>query len=238
MRKAITDEGLIHLLGEYSFDHPGKKIKIPEFGKYIREKGFDVEDYTIRRNDKCKKYIDSLNNKAHENVKNELVTYKTIDADAFINANKSRSDLKKALIERDSYYSRIANHAVIVLNEKKELEQQIEALKKKNEDLQSKLEKVKANANNDREQEKTIAKLKKLLNEYVYPDIANILLAEEGVIGPKDPSYRNTIVSKDKIHVISADTVIKPEDEDIPEETIKPSEFGTINRLSGGFGKR
>ncbi len=233
MRKAITNEELIHLVDEYHFDHPGQKIKIPAFGKYVREKGFDVEDHTIRRYKDCRAYIDSLNNKTSETAENELVTYKTIDADAFIDANKNRSDLKRALIERDSYYSRVASNAVNAIKEKQSMLKEIENLKNKISTLEYELEKAKAKYSGDLKLVETNKMLKKILDEYVYPDIANIMLEKEGLVELED-----TIVSKDKINIISANTNIKNITEQSSETSSDISEFSTISHMVSNFGKR
>ena len=239
MRKVTSNEELIHLVDEYAFDHPGQKIKIPAFGKYIRSKGFPVEDHTIRRYKDCTAYINSINAKTSEDAENELVTYKTIDADEFLDANKTRSALKKALIERDSYYLRIAYNAVNAINEKKSLEKECSDKDAMIAELEGKIKKLKSKVTDCKNLEETNKVLKRILDDYVYPDIANIILEKEGVFKKQNTIISRTgTVSEDKIALISASTVINDESEEIHEAPVKTSEFDSINRMTTGFGNR
>ena len=48
-QKSIEDNELIRLLDEYRLNNPNIKVTIPVFGTYIRSRGYDVQDHTIRR---------------------------------------------------------------------------------------------------------------------------------------------------------------------------------------------
>ncbi len=218
MRKSITSETLIHFVDEYTFDFPGKKIKIPALGDYIRKKGFpNVQNYTIRRNKECVDYISSLNNKTEENVRNDLVTYKTIDVDAFIAANSSPAALKKALIEKDSYYARIANNAVIVIDENKSLKKEKEELQKKNIELIAEIERLKEK----KADSIPVKTLKKILKDYVYPEFANAILDKEGILKAEASMVPNETLDA---NLIDANTELTP-------KIIEESEFDAIKSL-------
>lgn len=90
--KSIDSEELIRLLEEYRSQHYNKMIKIPEFGAYIRGRGYEVQDYTIRRDNKFREYLEKVNKEKEEELYNDLVTYQTIDAEAFIKTNGTRGN--------------------------------------------------------------------------------------------------------------------------------------------------
>ena len=222
MRKAITDEELIRLVDEYAFDHPGKKIKIPAFGEYVRSKGYsNVQDHTIRRNKGCVEHIESLNTKTEENTINDLVMYKTLDVDAFMTANRNPASLKKALVERDSYYARIASNAVEMNKESKVIKAKCEELEKKNAELTAQLEKMKAKKPNN----VPVKVLKKILGDYVYPEFADAILNKEGILKTEESMVPDELL---ETNLIDADTELNP-------GIIEESEFDAINALLNGI---
>ena len=221
MRKAITDEELIRFVDEYAFDYPGKKIKIPELGDYIRDKGLsNVQDYTIRRNHKCVEHIKSINNKTEEHTISDLVMYKTLDVDTFMATHRSPIAMKKALIERDSYYARIANNAVKVNQESKSLKTKNEELLKKNSELAAEIENLKSKIANNI----PVKTLKKILSNYVYPEYANAILNKEGILKTEESMVPD--ISMDE-NLIGTDTELTP-------KIIEESEFDAINALLRG----
>lgn len=56
-KKTVEAEVLIKLLDEYRLDNPNVKVTIPQFGVYIRNKGYNVQDYTIRRSTEFRAYL-------------------------------------------------------------------------------------------------------------------------------------------------------------------------------------
>lgn len=131
-KKAITTDELIHLADQYRIANPGMKIKIPEFGNFVRSNGHsNVQDYTIRRDPKVCEHIHTLNAQAAAIRETDLVTYHTLDIDAFIRKNLTPAKLKAALTQLDQYYCRIAEHAVTAITERKNLEKKLKILKRK-----------------------------------------------------------------------------------------------------------
>lgn len=220
--KTIKSEELIKLLDEYRLDNPGMKLTIPKFGAYIRNKGFDIPDYTIRRDQSFREYLDNVNKDSEEDVYNDVVTYKTIDTEAFLTKNNSKSKLKEALDMRDRYYANIAARAAESIKARKTAEEKVEQLEERVAELEDQLVNAQAKADNADIQKKdmAIAKLKAILDSYIYPDAANALLKKDGILEVINSVIADEVMDEKTIH---ADT------------EIKTSKYDSVNKLLGGF---
>lgn len=220
--KSFDEEVLIKLLDEYRSQHYNKTIKIPEFGKYVREQGYDIQDYTIRRDARFREYLEKTNEEQEENVYNDLVTYQTIDVEAFIRNNGTKEKMKAALINRDTYFANIANKAIKAIDKKRKAEAELEKAKKKIEELEEKLEKVQVKTDNKKlkEKDEIIKKLKGILSEYIYPDVANAFLEKEGIL-----DVVNEIVSGEQLENVTMDV----------NTNINKFKHDSVNKLMDGF---
>lgn len=220
--KTIKSEELIKLLDEYRLDNPGMKLTIPKFGAYIRNKGFDIPDYTIRRDQSFREYLDNVNKDSEEDVYNDVVTYKTIDTEAFLTKNNSKSKLKEALDMRDRYYANIAARAAESIKARKTAEEKAKQLEERVAELEDQLVNAQAKADNADIQKKdmAIAKLKAILDSYIYPDAANALLKKDGILEVINSVIADEVMDEKTIH---ADT------------EIKTSKYDSVNKLLGGF---
>lgn len=220
--KTIKSEELIKLLDEYRLDNPGMKLTIPKFGAYIRNKGFDIPDYTIRRDQPFREYFDAVNQESEEEVYNDVVTYKTMDVEAFLTKNNSKAKLKEALNLRDRYYANIAARAAESIKARKTAEEKVEQLEERVAELEDQLVNAQAKADNADIQKKdmAIAKLKAILDSYIYPDAANALLKKDGILEVINSVIADEVMDEKTIH---ADT------------EIKTSKYDSVNKLLGGF---
>lgn len=221
-KRAIEAETLIRLLDEYRFDNPNVKVKISQFGVYIRNKGYNVQNYTIRRSAEFIAYFNKTKNNTEEDSLSDLVTYKTLDVDDFIKRNHTEGNLRNALINRDSYYARVAANAVKAINARKAMEYKVSELEKHVAELESQLANVQAKADNAeiRKKNAAISTLKRILDGYIYPEAANAILEKEGILEVVNSTIPEELM-KEKI--VSADTDIKSFD------------FDCVNKLLGGF---
>lgn len=220
--KSFNSNDLIRLLDEYRLQHYEKTIKIPAFGKFIREQGYDIQDHTIRRDANFRAYLEDVNRGQEENFYNDLITYQTIDANAFIEKNRTKNAMKEALINRDNYYASIANKAMKAINEKKKAEEDLEKAKKQIKELEEKLEKNKTKINKKelKEKDEIIKKLKRILSQYIYPDVANAFLEKEGIL-----DVVNEICSEKLVEKITIDV----------DTDMKKFKHDSVNKLLGGF---
>lgn len=216
--KTIDDEALLDLIGKYYTEvckGDAHKMKLPALAGYIADNGYPgyrVE--SLRRSAKARAYIESLKQTDEEKASRILVAYKTLDVDDLLDHNRTRASLKTALIALDAYYKEIAEGTI-------EISKKYQVLSKKYGEVQNKLEQTREQLSaltqevtSLKQRIRTLESDKKVLRsiveDYVYPDIANTLLANDGVLS--DPE---TIIDADKLNtlLISGDTKISKEPE-------------------------
>lgn len=161
-------------------------LSIPKLGQYLRENGVDIADYTLRRNLILRNKIDEYKNNFHADLEEIVFGYKTLDVDLFLNNNTSKSALKESLIALDNTYNRSMIAAMQFAKENKKFKTKNEELKEKNDELENELKVVKDDLEDDKKQllelKRENQKLKRLIKDYVYPEIANELLKQEGIV--------------------------------------------------------
>jgi len=188
--KLIEDITLLELIKEYFYkecNNDIKKLKPPQIVQYINKHGYpDYPASTLRRTKIAMDYIEELKRTVSDDNYITLVAYKTIDAALLLDSNKSRASLIKAITERDCYYKTIADSAVQSFERYNKLIEELEEEKEKNIRLNAKIEAL------EEQVFKYKGEIKSLVNElnahkavidtYVYPELANELLAKEGAI--------------------------------------------------------
>lgn len=208
-KKYIDDEELVLLFEQYlqeQCSNDPKTFKIPQFGNYLRNNGFpQVADTTIRRN---KEFRQALNDKLElfeDDSYQTVITYKTLDVERFLMTNRTPKAIKSALVELNGHYKRIVDAAIAYKDE-------VESLKKRMEELKSEVAQLKESkyvfdeqAGRNKELEGENKKLINLLKTSLYPEIANELLKEEGLL-----KFDHQTVTKQylKEQVITADSEI------------------------------
>lgn len=182
--RSFTEDELIALINEYYLEYPNRMVKTSDLERYANAHGHpEFKSYSIRRCPKAKQYIDQINANNQVTLETTIVTWRQLDVDAFLNLNRSRSDLKNALIQRDNYYGEVCRSAGEFLRDKEHLEDKIRRMKSEINDLKSQiaeLEQMNTNKINRYSQD-MLSKMKKVLDTYVYPDIANEILKKEGL---------------------------------------------------------
>ena len=216
-KKLITTEELIRLTNLYCAENAGTVIKVPDFTRYVQQHGYpEVEAYLIRRDRKFMAYKDQINKEYEKRSLAMTPVYKTLDLDSIFSGGKSNETIKEILRKRDNYYCELAKSASLIIEQNKKL---ISEIKKKNETidtLNSQLESQKNAAEKIKELKKEVAmykrlvtKLKGIVDTDVQPEIANALLARDGII-KSDSEILSQKVLDD---VIDADTYVDDEEE-------------------------
>ena len=221
-QKSIEDDELIRLLDEYRLNNPNIKVTIPVFGTYIRSRGYDVQDHTIRRRTGFREYLETVNQGSEEVIYSDLVTYQTLDVDVFLSEHRTRESLKEPLMVRDRYYARIAAHAAEAISARKKAEKKAQELEVHCSELEEHWSEVQRKAVNAefKQKEQAVVKMKKLLDDYIYPDAANAILQREGILEVVSSVVPQKQMEK---HMIGADT------------GIGPFEYDSVNSLLGDF---
>lgn len=201
-KKSISDDELIHLFEQYLISQCScdlSLVKIPRFGDYVRNHGYqNVADTTIRRNKRFRDFLKESEIKYQDENYETVITYKTIDPDNFMAKNRTPGAMKRALVEISQYYKKIANIAASYKQEADKLRGLNSELQSTNEDLKQKLQRE--NELSDENQ-----KLLQIIKASVYPEIANELLKEEGLL-----KYSQRVISEDFLadNIITADSEI------------------------------
>lgn len=232
--RLFTEDELIALINEYYLEYPNQMIKTSDLERYANAHGHpNFKAYSIRRCAKAKQYIDQINASNQVTLETTIVTWRQLDVDAFLNLNRSRNDLKNALIQRDNYYGEVCRSAGEFLRDKEHLEDKIRRMKSEINDLKSQiaeLEQMNTKRINRYSQE-MLSKMKKVLDTYVYPDIANEILKKEGLdslfslyVNPE--SVESEMITPESVLEISSNQATTSDEDDTVD---------SIQDLMGGF---
>ncbi len=188
-RAKIDSDTLINLIDQFyaeKCDGDAGLLKILQIGEYVRSKGYDVADYLIRRNEKAKVYIKKLKESTEEIHIYTVAVYRDMDLDAFLMKNNTKEKLKKALKERENYYREVTNSASYSFKENKRLNLQVKELNKQIIELKQELKTAVSKGvdigSENRNYKSENLKLRKIIDTYVYPEIANQLLQQQGLM--------------------------------------------------------
>lgn len=113
---------------------------------------------------------------------------------------------------------------------------QIEELKNVIKETEKKLieEKEKNTDTKIKEKDKAIVAMKNILDDYIYPDMANAILKRDGVLKVVNSVVDNDVVDEKSICAnTDIENLGKKEQNDNEEN--KKSEFSSVNSILGGF---
>lgn len=214
-RKHIEDVEIIEHFEKYLQEECSNNVslfKIPRFGDYLRKNGFpSVADTTLRRNTSFREVLAERKAKYDEEEEyRTVITYKTIDVDSFMATNRTPNAIRTGLSELNLYYKKVAEAALEFKNENVKLQDENEELKKQIQQLLQKETSRKA-------LETENIKLRALIKSSVYPEIANELLKEEGILQSEqqvitDEFMVNNILTADSEINFHSDTTNSKDD--------------------------
>lgn len=232
--RLFTEDELIALINEYYLEYPNRMVKTSDLERYANAHGHpEFKSYSIRRCPKAKQYIDQINASNQVTLETTIVTWRQLDVDAFLNLNRSRSDLKNALIQRDNYYGEVCRSAGEFLRDKERLEAKITRMNSEINNLKNQvaeLEQMNTNKINRYSQE-MLSKMKKVLDTYVYPDIANEILKKEGLdslfgLYVNPASIESEMITPESVLEISSNQTNTSDEDDTVD---------SVQDLMGGF---
>lgn len=213
-RKIITDKELIGLVDTYFSEQcegDVKLLKTPLICEYIRKNGYpSYQDYILRRNKAVMEHINQIKTLQSDEDYKFLSAYKTIDVEEFVSKNHGVSAMKRALTELDSYYKSVSDKATKICDRNRELESLLADNKVKimelNMELESSREEIEELKNSIKALTVNNGSYREIIDTYVYPEIANELLKQSGLL-----QNTNGIIKVDavKTEVIHPDTPIK-----------------------------
>lgn len=203
-RKHIEDVEIIEHFEKYLQEECSNNVtlfKIPRFGDYLRKNGFpSVADTTLRRNNGFRELLAERKAKYEEEEEEyrTVITYKTIDVDSFMATNRTPNAIRTGLSELNLYYKKVAEAALEFKNENEKLQDENEELK---EQIQQLLQKETSRKALETEN----IKLRALIKSSVYPEIANELLKEEGILQSEQQVITDEFMAN---NILTADSEI------------------------------
>jgi hypothetical protein len=151
-----------------------------------KQTGMDIQEHVVRRCPEIVNYVKSKNEDSENDELRDLVVYQTLDIDSFMSKNNSLQSLKTALLQRDQYYEKICSQTVKVVEHAKALKKENAALSEERNKLQAETLELNAKYKQEHKEkvclEKAFKKMKDILYDNVYPNIADELLKENGLI--------------------------------------------------------
>lgn len=202
-KKSISDERILILLEQYIEEKcfgNSKKVKIPKFGDYIRNSGYpNIADTTLRRNKSFREVLQQRNELLEDSHYQTVFTYKTLDVDSFMMTNRTPKTIKKALIDFNLYQKKIVEAALHFQKEADILKENNQALKSKVESYKEKYEKLIEHKKTNKALESEIKILKDFIKTTIYPEIANELLKQEGLLKSDTQMITNQYLANDII---------------------------------------
>lgn len=204
-RKTVENDVLISLIDQFFDENKvSGKVNLARIAEYVRDNGYPgyaVE--SLRRNEVARTHINTITG-VSKLLSEHIITYKTLDVEEFLTTHTTRSSIKDALTELDNYYRIISEQAVKTGKKYNLLLRDMQELRSEKNNVECDRNALSEEVQYLKEQNK---KLTQVLKDYLYPDIANDILAKEGVI----PGLE-THLDQDKLdhQIIHGDTDIHP----------------------------
>ncbi len=184
--KKISDEVLAGQFEAYYYEvckQNSAIVSLPEFGKYLREKGYDIQDHTIRRRPISKTIREMQKDVQPVNKPASAIVFVPLDVDAFLQAHNSAQKLKEALGTRDQYYSAVTDRCSEAMKQNDELKSSMkkltEEVTEKENEIASLKEKLSQKVTDITRLNARIKELSNYVKSTVNPAIANQLLVAD-----------------------------------------------------------
>lgn len=183
--KKANSGDMLRILNAYWETHGDpKKLKCSHLEEYATAIGFDLKAYDFRRDETVRKRIQELRTGGEASV--FALAYKNLNADAMIADNPTKPALKSALVDLDSYWRGVYDHAVEIAENNLRLLSENAALRKSVADIteeRDELSKLRS-GNNALTLENRY--FRSALSRYLYPAIANEILYRRGILKQTD----------------------------------------------------
>ena len=198
-KKADTSDMLRIVDSYYETHGDASKLKFKSLETHAKSLGLDIKEYDFRRDEAVLRRIAELN-KLRGTLGLSLA-YKTLDADALINANPTRASLKAALVEFDRSWRSVYERAVALSSENTAMLSKNYSISRDADVLRAENVSLKDEITGLRRQSADLLAenryLKSALERWLFPDVANEILKREGVL--KDAASNVADVAMDEL---------------------------------------
>lgn len=188
-KKMIDDQELARLTDHYLAevcDSNAGRFKYTDMAEFARGKGYaGVTDRLLRRSLVVRSRVAEWKAATSDGDAGFSIAYQSLDIDEFMHRNSTREAMRSSLSELDTYYHAICTEAAKLAMENRELKKRLEEMRRQKDQEQPERCKepkdVRENTDIPRMKEQYHALLK-LVETYVYPEIANELLKKKGLL--------------------------------------------------------
>lgn len=187
-KKSISTATLLEIFKEYAASCSNiHELTVMSFSKHLVVKGYNVQHYTLRRNNEFMAYFNKVKQEitAASVPMAQSLTYEPVNWKQYLQYHQVNGDLLHKLQEREKYYNTIYEYAIetqkqanakinelITAKEKiASLEQDIKAILEERRDIKEKLA----------ISERKTKELKGLAKMYLYPSIYTELYADTSI---------------------------------------------------------
>ena len=186
-RPKKTDETLlISVLEQYYAEEACGNagcIRYTELEKYASSQGIPAREYEFRRSSAVRERLEELKKADRKGeLRTDLLAYKGLDIEGMIRTCRDLSDLKKKLAEMDAYWKSIydsctemSKNTRSVLAQKADAEKKAVLMKQEADRIKSFSEETEKE---NRELRRENAYLRRMMERYLYPDLARQLMTE------------------------------------------------------------
>lgn len=211
-KRLIEETELIKYIDRYLYEELNgvpDKLTAANISRYLKSNGFNIEPRIISRDKAAMAHVRALQD-AFESTDPSIkpVVFKPLDIDAFLRTNSSPQALKRALAERDQYYSDVADKAALIAQNKKDLESKLNSVQSEFEATKAELKKAQETIASYKAEKRFLETnnhaLRKTIDTYIKPAIADELLKKDGYLS----ASTETLVTADDFDekIITADT--------------------------------
>ena len=189
-KKAIETEIVLQLIEKYWDEECGgnpNKLKGSQIGDYVRSHGYpSVSDKVLRTIPEISALKNQLIEESKDSDAVQIASYVTLNISDFIENNLSKSALTRSLTELDQYYKKLADSAGRAFEREKAARRSEEVLQQRVQELSAsekvKLDQIDSLTKETSSLKEENSKLRKLIDTYVYPEIANEFLKKSGLL--------------------------------------------------------
>jgi len=183
--KKLSDTDAVRLVDAFyeAYGNP-ERLRFSLIEAYAIAHGISVNAYDLRRSPAVRERITQLKALAENSENPGAVVYKGLDIDGFIRSNKTIEALKRSLAEIDGRWQKLYDYAADISKQNIKLTENLEKtridvknLKNKNTAL---LEHINTLSKSEDEIRTENRYLRKMLQTYLYPELADSILKELG----------------------------------------------------------
>lgn len=175
-------------------------LKCTRLAAYAQKHGIEAHDYDFRRDQGVKDKIEELKDMPSVSTDTAISAYRTLDIEGLLRSCSDLNSLRRKLGELDSYWHEIHEKAAAVQKENAALHKSRSETAGKNERLKKEVEAGREeNAGITSENRRLKAEnawLRKQIRDFLYPALANELLAQAGLPNEKSDDIKPEAVEE------------------------------------------